>query len=453
MHTLLWADHFHSGFASDDPWLHLIFIQWPIALAPALFTALLPRLLGYRRGGMAWVGAAFAGFFTLLLPLQPVFQAWAEWYPRIHPWLFGVFYVYAAAGVALCGVGIYDGKRSAVWGLLAVLSLLGGAVADSVIWLGWAAGSPWVPAGFIGFWLLLGVGFLRRRADAPARPDVREAARALANNRTRRSRSIPRKLLREGDIHLLPLFYLFTLSDLGREGIENSGSYRFADHIYRNQPSGRGALGRWLDARMLASLPSQAFRRRYLRCVEEMRRALESFPADVTPLRVLAVPCGLPRDLTDLADELRLDNPDLLRRIEYHGMDIDGHLLKLAAEFAAQAPVPVKRFHQGNVLLAETFPPGPFHFVVSTGLNEFLNTTQLEVFFGNVYERLAPGGTFYTSATRKEYRSDTLMRAFELITRYRSTNELEQVLGKFSWGRLKLVQDETGLQTFVIGVK
>jgi 2-polyprenyl-3-methyl-5-hydroxy-6-metoxy-1,4-benzoquinol methylase len=184
-----------------------------------------------------------------------------------------------------------------------------------------------------------------------------------------------------------------------------------------------------------------------------MRRALESFPADVTPLRVLAVPCGLPRDLTDLSDHLRQDNPDLLRRVEYHGMDIDDHLLQLAAEFATAALVAVKLFHQGNALLAETFPPGPFHFVMSTGLIEFLDAAQLEVFLGHVYERLAPGGTFYTSATRKEQRSDALMRAFELITRYRSLDELETVLGRFPWRRLKLVQDETGLQTFAVGVK
>src|SRR5262245_11373598 len=106
----LLADHFQPGFASNDPWMHLVFIEWPISLAPALFTFLLPGLLRYRRGGMAWVGAAMALFFFVALPLQQVIRPWAEWYPRIHPWLFGVFYVYAAAGIALCAVGIYDHK-------------------------------------------------------------------------------------------------------------------------------------------------------------------------------------------------------------------------------------------------------------------------------------------------------------------------------------------------------
>jgi hypothetical protein len=43
---------------------------------------------------------------------------------------------------------------------------------------------------------------------------------------------VVRKLLREGNLHWLPVYAVVMQSDLGREGIINSGSYRFADHIY-----------------------------------------------------------------------------------------------------------------------------------------------------------------------------------------------------------------------------
>ena len=66
-------------------------------------------------------------------------------------------------------------------------------------------------------------------------------------NRTRRSESIPKRLVAEGKYHLLPVYALLTTSDLAREGIRNSGSFRFADHIYRNEPSGRYGFGRVLD--------------------------------------------------------------------------------------------------------------------------------------------------------------------------------------------------------------
>src|SRR5712671_2264200 len=95
-------------------------------------------------------------------------------------------------------------------------------------------------------------------------------------NATRRSRSIPRKLFRQRAFHLVPLYYLMSLSDLGREGIEHSGSFRFADHIYRGTPSGRTLLGRWIDACLLALPAAQAFRRRYEQAQHVLRFVLES---------------------------------------------------------------------------------------------------------------------------------------------------------------------------------
>src|SRR5260370_24591458 len=58
-------------------------------------------------------------------------------------------------------------------------------------------------------------------------------------NRTRRTPSIPRRLVREGKLHLLPVYYLGLTTELGKEAIENSGSYDFADHIYGNRPAVR----------------------------------------------------------------------------------------------------------------------------------------------------------------------------------------------------------------------
>jgi SAM-dependent methyltransferase len=274
-----------------------------------------------------------------------------------------------------------------------------------------------------------------------------------ANNRTRRARSLVRKLVREGQIHFLPVYYLARLSDLAREGMTNSGSYRFADHIYRMEPSGRGALGRWIDQKFLHLPATRAFHLRYKRAQAALRTALEASPASDQPLRVLAIPCGLPRDLTELAATLTNENPALLARLEYHGMDIDPKLLQLAERFTADAGVPRRVFHRGNALRAADFPPGGFHAIVSTGLGEFLQTPELETFYRNVHAALRPGGTFYTSATRYEKRSEAFLRAFELTTQYRTTAELEQILGRLPWSKLALTQDVSGLQTFVVAMK
>src|SRR3954449_2615893 len=94
-------------------------------------------------------------------------------------------------------------------------------------------------------------------------------------NFTRRSDDFIAKFAREGRYHLIPLYWLLRLSDLAREGIEHSGSYRFADHIYRDEPSGAGWFGRWLDRRLLNLSASRAMRGRYLRAREEMHRACQ----------------------------------------------------------------------------------------------------------------------------------------------------------------------------------
>lgn len=401
---------------------------------------------------MAWIGAFVSLVLTVVLP----FQFWAEpvavWYPRLHPWLYFIFYIYAAAGVALCAVGIYDRKRSAIWALAAVLCLVLAAVHDTLVWFSLFGSRPWVPVGFALCLLLLAIGFVRRRADPPHGLDLRESSRILANNRTRRSRSIARKLLREGNLHWMPVYWLVMQSDLAREGIINSGSYRFADHIYKNQPSGRGPLGRWIDARFLALPASQAFHRRYKHCQEELRQVIQAIPAPA-PIRVLALPCGIPRDIAEFCESLGENGSAIRERIFYHGMDLDAELLALAETWVKPLGLGQYEFFHGNALIAEEYPKTSFDFIVSTGLGEFLNAEEIEVFYHNIHQALAPGGVFYTSATRYEKKSESFLRTFELLTQYRTIDHLDQILSKLPWKSLKLVQDETGLQTYVRAVK
>ena len=272
-------------------------------------------------------------------------------------------------------------------------------------------------------------------------------------NATRRSRSIPRKLLLDGALHLLPLYYLLRLSDLGREAIEHSGSFRFADHIYRDAPSGRTAVGRWIDARLLALPSARSFRRRYEQAQLVVRRALESRPAGASRLRVLAVPCGIPRDIVDLAATLRRDNPALLARVEYHGIDIDCDALAAASRLTAGSDLPFVHYHLGDALNGEGFPNVKFDVVISTGLGEFLDDKELATFYARVYEAMKPGATFYTSATACDPRAEVLLRIAEIVTTYRTAGPLRRILGSLPWRHLDIVNDPGGLQTFVTATK
>ena len=66
-------------------------------------------------------------------------------------------------------------------------------------------------------------------------------------------------------------------------------------------------------------------------------------------------------------------------------MDLDPELLKLANEWVAPLGLGKFEFICGNALLADEYPEGPFDFVVSTGLGEFLKADEIEVFYRNVH--------------------------------------------------------------------
>ena len=86
-------------------------------------------------------------------------------------------------------------------------------------------------------------------------------------------------------------------------------------------------------------------------------------------------------------------------------------------------------------------------------LGEFLDDEQLRIFYRNVFEALKPGGTFYTSATRREGGSDYLLKAFEMNAHYRTRADMEAIFAALPWRQVEYDQDPTGLQTFIIATR
>jgi SAM-dependent methyltransferase len=103
-------------------------------------------------------------------------------------------------------------------------------------------------------------------------------------------------------------------------------------------------------------------------------------------------------------------------------------------------------FVRGNALVTGDYPNKSFDFVVSTGLGEFLKSDEIEVFYRNVHCVLAPGGVFFTNATRYEERSEAFLKTFELLTQSRTIDQLDALWT--SVRNFKLVRDKTGLQTY-----
>ncbi|MEN3939757.1 class I SAM-dependent methyltransferase [Prosthecobacter sp. SYSU 5D2] len=264
-------------------------------------------------------------------------------------------------------------------------------------------------------------------------------------NFTRRTARLTAKFWRAGHWHLIPLYHFLRLSDLAREGIERSGSYRFADHLYQNRASGRLLIGRLLDRVLLNTQAARGMRDRCVRSTRHLKQRLEETPGD---LRLLAIPCGIPRDVTRLHSRTQ--------RLHYTAMDVDESVLAAARmHLEADAPGLLSRtaFIHGDALNDLDFPEQPQDVIVSTGLGEFLDDAQLRTFYRNVFDSLAPGGTFYTSATRREGGSDYLMQAFELHAHYREQTDMQTLFAELPWHTVEYDHDTTGLQTFIVARK
>ena len=276
------------------------------------------------------------------------------------------------------------------------------------------------------------------------------------HNRTRTSESIPRKLLRQGKLHLLPIYALMRTSDLAREGIENSASYRFADHVYRNQPSGRFGIGRALDAVLLRMRAARSMRNRFHHTQHEIlaaARALASRSAGdsialTAPFRVLSIPSGIARDLVLAAQAVERELPEVYARSTFFGVDLDPAPVGLSRDLAGRDDHYC--FTRGDALDANSFP-SELDVIVSTGLGEFLSNDLLVQFYRNCHDRLRPGGTFVTSSMQPDHIADYLMRQLaELHTHYRRGDEIIRWLHVAGFHEVSARQDDVGLQTLVV---
>ena len=269
-------------------------------------------------------------------------------------------------------------------------------------------------------------------------------------NRTRRSSSIANKLLRRGRVLELPLYWLLKTSDLAREGFENSGSYRFADHVYCDQASGRYGIGYFLD-RLLLNMPAaESLRSRFLMGRDELCRFLQERASASASLDVLSVPSGIPRDLITGAEKFQSLGGNLAG-VRFHVLDLNEGVLEEATAFAQDHGVTLIT-HHGDALDIGAYG-SEFDFITSTGLGDFLDDNQLASLYAIFWRLLRPGGVMVTSAMRRQRFSDYLLRLAELHVYYRSAEELTVLARQAGFVQLATSVDEHGIQSFLKATK
>ncbi len=271
-------------------------------------------------------------------------------------------------------------------------------------------------------------------------------------NKTRISQNIPLRLLREGQPFLVPIYYAMLTSFLAHEGIKNSGSYLFADHIYVGKPKGRFFVGALLDA-LLLKLPSSAsFRKRYEHTRDGVIKKL-LYSKSQEPKRVLSVPCGIPRELVEAATCLRSTAPEIYDRTMFYCVDLDPQTIEEARRFVEAHGHRNFVFASADALKSASYPLR-FDCIVSTGFNEFIDDNELLIFFTNAINALGEDGIFITSLTKKHYLSDYLMKnVAELFVHYRSEERLCSIVKTAGAKNVTISCDPIGYQLFIDATK
>ena len=247
----------------------------------------------------------------------------------------------------------------------------------------------------------------------------------------------------------LPIYWLLRTSDLAREGFENSGSYRFADHIYRNEPSGRYGIGRWLDERILKMRAVESFRARFFMSRDELCSFLQKRTSGGAP-DVLSVPCGIPRELVAGIEKFCSANGTRTAP-RLHVLDLDADVLHQAETFARERGVAVTT-HHGDALDIKTYA-GEYDFITSTGLGEFLHDDQLSSLYAIFHRSMRPGGVMVTSAMRRLRFSDYMLRLAELHVHYRSAEDLAALARRAGFSSVTTWTDVHGIQGFLKATK
>lgn len=267
-------------------------------------------------------------------------------------------------------------------------------------------------------------------------------------NKTRRSTSIPKKLLKKKQLHLLFAYGLMKLSYLGNEGIENSGSYLFADHIYQAKPVGKYGFGKLIDSALLQLPSSRSFRNRYRHSRDNIVKAVITDGKKI----IVSVPSGIPRDVVEAAKIIRQQSETVYRRTKFICIDLDPDVKQFGTKFANQEGVNI------DFVTADAFDkssyPEKVDFISSLGFTEFLDDGLMLNFLNHCHDILMANGQFVSSCTMNHKLSTYLMKNVgELEATYRELNQVEQLLNSSKLTLDAIAKDKVGYQVLYVARK
>jgi alpha-beta hydrolase superfamily lysophospholipase len=237
---------------------------------------------------------------------------------------------------------------------------------------------------------------------------------------------------------------------LGHETGFDSGST--LDYVYRNNPAGKGAIGRAIDRNYLNSIGWRGIRQRKLNIEELLRIAMARLRERGAPVRILDIAAGHGRYVLEAleASEIR---PDSILLRDYSDLNVE----KGARLIAEKRLGGVAEFRKGDAFDEASIAavsPRPTLGIVSGLYELFPDNRMIRASLAGMAAAIEPGGLLVYTGQPWHPQLELIARALTShrqgqawIMRRRTQGEMDQLVEAAGFRKLEQRIDEWGIFT------
>ena len=222
------------------------------------------------------------------------------------------------------------------------------------------------------------------------------------------------------------------------------------DYVYRNQPTGKGKLGRMVDQNYLNAIGWRGIRQRKLHVEELLREAIASLRAEQRPVHIVDIAAGHGRYILEALEELE-QRPDSILLRDYSELNVQQGSALIAEKGLAE----VARFVQGDAFdraSLAALQPGPTLAVVSGLYELFPSNALVSNSLAGLADAVEAGGYLVYTGQPWHPQLEMIARALTShrggeawVMRRRSQAEMDQLVEAAGFRKITQRVDEWGI--------
>jgi hypothetical protein len=224
------------------------------------------------------------------------------------------------------------------------------------------------------------------------------------------------------------------------------------DYVYRNEPQGRGMIGRWIDRTYLESIGWRGIRQRKLHVEELLREAMKRLRAKGMPVRVLDIAAGSGRYVLEAFEGADVKPESVLLR-DYSELNVEAGTKLIAEKGLAH----IACFRKGEAFDREdlaAIEPKPTLGVVSGLYELFADNTLVRRSLAGVAAAVPAGGYLVYTGQPWHPQLELIARTLTShrqgqawIMRRRIQGEMDQLVEAAGFRKIEQRIDEWGMFT------